>query len=601
MKTIKKIILFITLFCSQLVIGQDLFNLSEDKLTIDLNERYTRTISASYVVDPVVVKVVDNKNIEKEQSISFKLNDGVLLSAELSEIENSDNEHYTWAGRPTNYKENGEYVILDVAKTGITGVIWYKSKMYEIKPISDIYHVIYQVDQSKVSKDDTYNYFTGNSVIENVTKNVSVPKTIQYYDVLAVYTPAAKFAADPNAMGDPTYIESTINIAKTQANIVYYNSIVPVRIGNIYKEEISYTEISQEIDVNRLTGTSDGYMDNVHSMRTNYGADVVILFEVGGTAAGRAKGIWVDAANAFAVVNHQSAITRYTFVHEIGHLFGGEHEVEFDDWEYDPEPYNHVYTHAKTGLPNFQTLRGVKGDGSVYREPYLSSPFNTAQIDGYECSLGDNVSDNVTLVHSERASTIAGFYDPPLLVNVTGPTLLIGTQGGAKAPQYQAIGTWYVNASGGVGNYTYQWQYDGYNGWTDYSGETGTFLTKTLYYDANGHDLRCVVTSGSQTENDEIHVYVTGDIFLKSNPNPFNPTTDLKFHLFEESNVIIEIFNIKGQKVTTLVNSTYNVGGYSVKFDGSNLESGIYICKMTSISMNTQEISTAVNRLILLK
>ncbi len=455
MKTLTKVVLLVALLCSQLVLGQDLFNLSEEKLTVDLNERYSRTISASYVVDPVVVKIVDNKNIEKEQSISFKLNDGVLLSAELSEIENSDNEHYTWVGRPTNYKGDGEYVILDVAKTGITGVLWYKSKMYEIKPISDLYHVIYQVDQSKVSKDDTYNYSTENSVIDNAIKNVSVPKTIQYYDVLAVYTPAAKFAADPNAMGDPTYIESIINTAKSQANIVYYNSSVPVRIGNIYKEEISYTEVSQEIDVNRLAGTSDGYMDNVHSMRTNYGADVVVLFEVGGTAAGRAKGIWVNAANAFAVVKYYSAITRYTFVHEIGHLFGGEHEEEFDNANSIPEIYNHGYTHVG---PSFQTLMGVKADGAIDRIPYLSSLGNQGYYQDNAYDIGEIPYTAVDLVHSERASTIAGFYDPPLIVDVTGPTILIGTQGGAKAPQYQATGTWYMSASGGVGNYTYQWQ-----------------------------------------------------------------------------------------------------------------------------------------------
>lgn len=600
MKTIMKIAVLITLFSSQFVAGQNLFEISEEKISVDLNETYSKIISELYVKNPAIAKVGNVDNIDQLQLITFKLNDGTICSASLSEIKYFDNGHYSWIGRPADYKGNGEYIVFDISKVGIRGLIWYQSKMYEVKPLSFPYHVIYEVDQNSTLKDDNYDYYISNSSKINI-ESLSIPKSIQYYDVLVLYTPAAKIGADPDHLGDPDHIIGIINNAISAANIIYSNSGVQVRINKSYIQEINYTEVSHEIDVNRLAGTNDGYMDNVHTMRTNYGADIVILYKAGGSGAGRAKGIWVNAGSAFAVVKYSSSPDRYTFTHEIGHLFGGEHEIEFDDFEDFPEYYNHGFTNTYPQLTSFQTIMGVKAESATDRVPYFSDPNESILVDNNLRVLGGDTTDNVTLVHNIRAETVAGFYDPPLIVDVTGPTILIGTQGGTKAPQYQATGTWYVSASGGVGNYSYQWQYDGYSGWTDYVGETDTSLTKTLYYNANGHDLRCVVTSGSQTENDEIHVFVTGDIFLKSSPNPFNPITDIEFNIPEESNVRIEVFNIKGQKISSLINSTFNIGKYSVEFDGTNLGSGIYICKMVSESTNTKNISTAIKRLILLK
>ncbi len=60
-------------------------------------------------------------------------------------------------------------------------------------------------------------------------------------------------------------------------------------------------------------------------------------------------------------------------------------------------------------------------------------------------------------------------------------------------------------------------------------------------------------------------------------PNPFNPTTDIKFSLPKDEIVTIKVYNLLGEEVTTLVNNAYKTAGnYSVKFNGSNLASGVY-------------------------
>ena len=88
---------------------------------------------------------------------------------------------------------------------------------------------------------------------------------------------------------------------------------------------------------------------------------------------------------------------------------------------------------------------------------------------------------------------------------------------------------------------------------------------------------------------------------LKGNyPNPFNPETTINFDLANDSSVLLEIYNIKGQKINTLVNSDFRAGSHNVVWsgiddNGSSVSSGIYFYRMT-----TDEHS-AVRRMILMK
>lgn len=63
-------------------------------------------------------------------------------------------------------------------------------------------------------------------------------------------------------------------------------------------------------------------------------------------------------------------------------------------------------------------------------------------------------------------------------------------------------------------------------------------------------------------------------------PNPFNPTTNIKFGLPKESNVTLRIFNILGEEVATLVNKVMPAGFHTVNFDASRLTSGLYIYRI---------------------
>ena len=73
-----------------------------------------------------------------------------------------------------------------------------------------------------------------------------------------------------------------------------------------------------------------------------------------------------------------------------------------------------------------------------------------------------------------------------------------------------------------------------------------------------------------------------GYILHQNYPNPFNPTTTITFELPKESFVQIEMFNVIGERVATLVQERRTTGYYSVVFNASFFSSGIYFFKMTA-------------------
>ncbi len=69
---------------------------------------------------------------------------------------------------------------------------------------------------------------------------------------------------------------------------------------------------------------------------------------------------------------------------------------------------------------------------------------------------------------------------------------------------------------------------------------------------------------------------VTDFELIQNYPNPFNPTTTIGFSLNDANDVRIDVYNSVGQRVKTIANGTYSQGFHQVKFDGSNLSSGMY-------------------------
>jgi len=71
------------------------------------------------------------------------------------------------------------------------------------------------------------------------------------------------------------------------------------------------------------------------------------------------------------------------------------------------------------------------------------------------------------------------------------------------------------------------------------------------------------------------------DVVLIGNfPNPFNPTTEISFSLPAASHVKLEVYNVMGQKVATLVDGQLEAGEHIVPWDGSDAASGVYLYRL---------------------
>jgi len=72
------------------------------------------------------------------------------------------------------------------------------------------------------------------------------------------------------------------------------------------------------------------------------------------------------------------------------------------------------------------------------------------------------------------------------------------------------------------------------------------------------------------------------DYKLSNYPNPFNPQTTIKFHIPYSSNTLLQIYNVKGQLVKTLMNEEKLSGEHSVVWDARYQSSGIYFVKLSN-------------------
>jgi len=96
------------------------------------------------------------------------------------------------------------------------------------------------------------------------------------------------------------------------------------------------------------------------------------------------------------------------------------------------------------------------------------------------------------------------------------------------------------------------------------------------------------------------------DMITKTNclignyPNPFNPQTFISYNLIDNNQVYINIYNIKGELVRSLVNADQTAGDYTVCWDGkdnlgTSAGSGVYFYKL-----ETKDF-TATRRMVMLK
>lgn len=309
-------------------------------------------------------------------------------------------------------------VLISVLDDDIQGVIETYEDVFTIETIGKQQYALITVDYSLLreacddlheererSSFDDVNRLYHDSDIKRDDDTISSPilRSAAAYDckirVLVLYT--------PNAPSSPSVsnIKNTILTAVALTNQSFVNSQINYQIELVYAGQTNYTESGFSTDLYRFRTSGDGYMDEVHTLRNKYTADVCVLLINDTTYCGLAPGIGVAENMAFCVVSTRGtcATTNYSFGHEIGHLLGCNHDP-LNESGNTPFAYGHGYVNpSKT----WRTIMAY-GDSTCHRKQYWSNPnviYNGAP-------MGTVATHNNARVWNERSNTVMAFRQP---------------------------------------------------------------------------------------------------------------------------------------------------------------------------------------------
>jgi peptidyl-Asp metalloendopeptidase len=182
--------------------------------------------------------------------------------------------------------------------------------------------------------------------------------------VLVAYTPAvASKVADVKGLVDLAFIET---------NASYTNSAVFIKLISATPRPVltEYVESGTESSLDALKNPSDRKMDELHQLRDQHKADLVVLLTDDSEFCGLASEIRATKNSAFAVVYHDCATGYYSFAHEIGHLQGARHNDEVDNSD---KPFAHGHGYMDPGRDR-RTIMAYNCPDGCQRMPQWARP-----------------------------------------------------------------------------------------------------------------------------------------------------------------------------------------------------------------------------------
>ncbi len=222
-------------------------------------------------------------------------------------------------------------------------------------------------------------------------------------DIFVAYTPAARaYAGGVNGM------VASINSYVALTNTCYANSDIAITLRLVGTAEVNYVESSSfNTDLTRFQNLSDGYMDEIGTLRDTFGADLCTLIRRD-AAAGVAglgyvgNGTPSFAPYAFSVVADVWASGNLAFPHELGHNYGALHDRQ------NASGSTYAYGWRFYGN-NGQQYITVMAYYPGTRIPYFSNPSITYQGQPTGVALpAANAADNA-LLHENNAAGTAAF------------------------------------------------------------------------------------------------------------------------------------------------------------------------------------------------
>ncbi len=356
--------------------------------------------------------------------LDLNLFNDVSFKAILKTVKKVSPKGFAYVGK---LKGVGLSTVTMVVEDGLMAAnIVFPGGAYQVRSAGDGVHVVSEVDQAAYppEAEPIPVDLPADGGTDEAPADVVALKSSQI-EVLVVYTGAARAAA-----GGTSAMNTLINLAITETNTSYSNSGITQRVHLAHAEEVSYDEsgFNWNTTLSRLTKTSDGFIDNVHTLRNTYKADEVVLLVADSGYCGLA---WLMTTvsntfktNAFAVVNWNCATGYYSFGHEMGHNMGARHDWYMDAAKNSPYTYNHGYvnpgTTTQTRWRTVMAYNNACADRgfSCTRIPYWSTP--RKKYGGLPLGVAKNTNSTCTVSNLSNAKCDA---DNHLVLNKTAKTV----------------------------------------------------------------------------------------------------------------------------------------------------------------------------------
>lgn len=266
-------------------------------------------------------------------------------------------------------------VSLVIRNDRITGNVWLRNRLVEIRPLANGLQSITEINPSGYGEELPPTAPDLVNPEKDDTERDIDPAAKPVIDVAVFYTPEAEAAS-----GD---ILSEIDLAIDVTNKSYENSHIRQRLRLAHAERIAYNESGDlKRDRDRLQNLGDGFMDGVHARRDAMKADLVSLWVERGDGCGIAYIMETVTPSfepyGFSVTKRNCASSNLTFGHELGHNMGARHDYYVDPTIGRPYEHNHGYANAGRQWRTVMSYNNVCGSTRpCMRIPYWSNPDNT--------------------------------------------------------------------------------------------------------------------------------------------------------------------------------------------------------------------------------